>query len=77
MRQHRCMRTHPWMWLVAAAILIVGHGIILYYFSSHLALSVIAVSGVIVVALIKHFALLRPVYSLLRRARRTGPPNRD
>ena len=48
------------MLVVGVAVLIAGHGIILYYVSSHLALSAAVVSGVIVLVVIKHLGLLGP-----------------
>jgi hypothetical protein len=59
-----------WMVLVGAAVLIAGHGTILYYVSSHTALSAV-VSGVIVLVVVKHLGLLGPLYALFRdRSRR-------
>jgi hypothetical protein len=40
--------------------LVAGHGIILYYFSSHMALSAAVVSGVIILFVIKHLGLPGP-----------------
>jgi len=56
-----------WMLVAIAAVLVAGHGIILYYFSSHLVMSAAVVSGLIVVAVIKHLGLLGSLYGLLRR----------
>ena len=50
-----------------AVILIAGHGVILYYASSHVALSAGLVSGVILLIVIKHLGLLGPAYALFRR----------
>jgi ubiquinone/menaquinone biosynthesis C-methylase UbiE len=59
----------PRTWLVAAAVvaLIAGHGIILYYVSSHLVLSVAAVSVLIVLGVIKHLRFLGSSYALFWR----------
>ena len=74
MRGHVRLRAHAWMLPVAVIILIAGHGIILYYFSSHVALSAAVASGVIILVVIKHLGLLGPVYALFRRrARRKAP----
>ena len=64
------MNTHKrlWMLLAAAMILIAGHGVILYYFSSHLALSSAVISGVIVFVVVKHLGLLGPLYAIVRKA---------
>lgn len=55
------------MLLAGAMILIAGHGLILYYFSSHLALSAAAITGVIVLVIVKHLGLLGPLYAIVRR----------
>ena len=55
------------MLALLAVLLIAGHGVILYYASSHLALSAGLISGVIVLIVIKHLGLLGPTYALLRR----------
>src|SRR5262249_37667104 len=48
-------RLHARPWLLAAVIvaLVAGHGIVLYYFSSHLALPAAVVSGVVVLVVVK------------------------
>jgi hypothetical protein len=63
------MNTHKrlWMLLAGAIILIAGHGLILYYFSSHLALSATAITGVIVLVIVKHLGLLGPLYAIVRK----------
>lgn len=62
---------HKRLWIVlgGVAVLIAGHGIILYYFSSHAALSAAIVSGLLVLAVFKHLGLLRALYALLRKTR--------
>jgi hypothetical protein len=50
-----------------AVVLIAGHGVILYYASSHLALSAGLVSGVILLIVIKHLGLVSSAYALFRR----------
>ena len=64
------MNTHKRLWipLAGAMILIAGHGLILYYFSSHLALSAAAITGVIVLVVVKHLGLLGPLYAIVRKA---------
>ena len=69
------MRMRAWMLLVGAIILIAAHGIILYYFSSHVALSAAVVSGLIILVAIKHVGVLGFVHALFRRARRKAPPD--
>jgi len=65
MKGERLLHRRIWMLLPIAVVLIVGHGIILYYFSRHLALSVAVVSVIFLVA-IKHVGLLGSLYNLLR-----------
>jgi hypothetical protein len=55
----RHLRARIWM-PVAIVTLIAGHGIILYYVSSHLALSAAAVAVLIVLVVIKHLGWLAP-----------------
>ena len=55
----------------AVVVLIAGHGIVLYYVSTHAALSAGIVSGVIVLVVIKHLGLLGPLYAWLKRRPRT------
>ena len=70
MKERSLLRGRIWMPLAIAVVLMAGHGIILYYFSSHLALSSAVVAGVIVLAVIKHLGLLGSLYGLLRRRSR-------
>jgi hypothetical protein len=51
--------------------LIASHGIILYYVSSHTALSAAVLSGVTILVVIKHLGLLGPLYALFRRRSRS------
>jgi hypothetical protein len=60
------------MRLVVVVLLIAAHGIILYCFSSHVALSVAVVSSAIVLLVIKHLGLLGSAYAALQRARRNA-----
>jgi hypothetical protein len=53
--------------IVLAVLLMAGHGIILYYASSHFGLSAGLVAGVILLIVIKHLGLLGPAYALFRR----------
>jgi hypothetical protein len=46
---------------------VAGHGIILYFAASHMALPVVAVSGIIILIVIGHRGLFGPWYALLRR----------
>jgi hypothetical protein len=67
MKGHSLLPSRIWMLLSIAVVLVAGHGILLYYFSSHPVMSAAVVSGVIVVLVIKHVALLGSLYGLLRR----------
>jgi membrane protein YdbS with pleckstrin-like domain len=64
---HRLARRRVWMLPVLVVVLLVGHGIILYYMSSHVLLPAAVLLGVIMVLVIKHVGLLGPLYSRLRR----------
>jgi len=59
-----------WLWIAVAAVLIAGHGVILYYVTSHMAVSTAAIAGVILLVLVKHLGLLGPLYAMLRKRRR-------
>jgi len=73
MKGHSRLRGRAWLLLVGVIILIVGHGIVLYYVSSHVALSAAVVLGVIILVVIKHLGLLGPLYALFRRSARRKP----
>ena len=66
MTGHSRPRARAWMLMAGVITLIAGHGIILYYFSSHMALSAAVVSGVIILFVIKHLGLPGPVYTRWR-----------
>jgi hypothetical protein len=56
-----------WLVVVIATTLIAGHGLFLYYVSSHLVFSAVVVSGLIGVVVIKHLGLFGSLYALVRR----------
>jgi len=58
-------------------IFIAGHGTILYYVSSHVAVSAAVASGVIVVVVIKHLGLFGRLYRLFRQSRRNAKTDSD
>lgn len=64
-------RAHVWMLALLAVILVAGHGTVLYYVSSHVAVSGAVALGVTVLLVLKHLGLLAgllgPVYALIRR----------
>lgn len=49
--------------------LLAGHGVILYYVSSHVALSAAALSGAVILLVMKHVGLFGQLYALIRRQR--------
>ncbi len=63
--------TRTLMLSLGLAVLIAGHGIILYYVWSHTAVSAAVLSGVVVLVVIKHLGLLGPLYALFRRRSRS------
>jgi membrane protein YdbS with pleckstrin-like domain len=73
MKRHGRLRARAWMLMAGVVILVAGHGVILYYVSSHVALSAAVVSGVIILVVIKHLGLLGPVSALFRRRARRKP----
>jgi membrane protein YdbS with pleckstrin-like domain len=71
---HRFVPKHVWIWAVLLIVLLAGHGLILYYVSSHLKLWAVALVGVVILLVIKHVGLLGPVYALFRRWRSGSRP---
>lgn len=65
------MKSHNRLWvaLAGAAILVAGHGVILYYVSSHLALSAAMIAAVIGLVVVKHMGLLGSLYAAARKSR--------
>jgi hypothetical protein len=70
-RPHLLARRRVWMLPVLVIVLLAGHGVLLYYVSSHVMLSAAVLSGAIILLVIKHLGLVGPLYALLRR-RRSG-----
>ncbi|MEO7985823.1 MAG: hypothetical protein ABI766_04765 [Gemmatimonadales bacterium] len=68
---HRLAVKRVWMLPVLVIVLLAGHGVILYYVSSHVMLSAAVLSGAIVLLMIKHVGLLGPLYARFRQ-RRSG-----
>jgi hypothetical protein len=50
-------------------VLLAGHGVILYFISSHWMATSAVLSGVIILLAVKHLGLLGSVYALFRRRR--------
>ncbi len=62
------LRIRPWTLLVVAGVIGLGvHSAVLYYVVSHMSLPIAAVSGVIVLIVIKHLGVLTPLYALFQR----------
>jgi hypothetical protein len=53
--------------LIGAALLVGSHGFALYWLSAHAALSAGMMTGVVVLALLKHLGLLAPISAMFRR----------
>lgn len=75
MKDHRPLHVRRWLLPALAVALMAGHGIILYYVSSHKIMSAAALSVVIVLVVIKHLGLIGPGYALLRRRSRHSDPD--
>jgi membrane protein YdbS with pleckstrin-like domain len=68
MNGHNHLRMlHQTVLLVGAIVLIAGHGVILYYVSSHIAVSAAIAFGVIVLLMLTHLGVLSGLYRVLRR----------
>jgi hypothetical protein len=67
---HSLTRGRVWIVAVLAVVFIAVHGSILYYASSHMALSAGIIAGTVVLIVIKHLGLLAPVFAFFRRHRR-------
>ena len=70
MTGHRRLLMRPGRSLIIVAILIVGHGIAVYFVSSHMTLSAAALSSVLILIVIKHLGLLGALFALFRRRSR-------
>ena len=71
MKAYGRLRIRPWMLLVPAGVIILAvHSAVLYYVVLHMSLPIAAVSGVIVLIVVKHLGLLSPLYVLFRRRHR-------
>jgi hypothetical protein len=66
---------------VLLVVLVVGHGLILSYVSSHLVLSTTVLSGAVLLLLVKHVGVFGLIHARIRRRRlpngsRRGPLRR-
>ena len=64
---HGLTRGRLWILALLALVLMAGHGVILYYASSHMAFSVAVVAGVALLVFIKHLGLFGAAFALLRK----------
>jgi hypothetical protein len=71
---HPTVRSRLRMLPVLLVGLLAGHGVILYYVSSHVALSAAALSGVVILLVMKHVGLFGQLYALIRRRRSRNEP---
>jgi hypothetical protein len=63
----------PWTMIAAVVILLAAHGLA-FYFLPHLGLSVVVVSGIMVLVVIKHIGAFGSLYALFRkRFQKTRP----
>ena len=66
-------RASLWGVLAILAMVIAGHAVMLYYVSSHTAMSMAVIAIVLAVVLAKHVGLIGSLYALLRKSlRRSG-----
>ena len=71
-------RARAGLWIVpGVVVLVAGHGIILYYGSSHAALSGAVLSSVAILVIVKHLGLVGSLYALLRRRLSQSPDSKD
>jgi hypothetical protein len=66
---HPIVRSRLWPGPVLLVVLLAAHGVILSCVSSHVALSAAALSGAVILLLMKHVGLLGQLYARIRRRR--------
>lgn len=71
---HLIVRSRLLMLPVLLVGLLAGHGVILYYVSSHVVLSAAALSGAAILLVMKHVGLFGQLYALIRRRRSRNEP---
>jgi hypothetical protein len=64
---HPIVRSRPRMLPVLLVGLLASHGVILYYVSSHVALSAAALAGAAILLVMKHVGLFGQLFALIRR----------
>ena len=69
MNGHSRLFARSWILALVLVAFIAGHGI-LFYVLSHKLLAASVASGLILLVVIKHIGLLRPLYAVLRRGLR-------
>ena len=65
-------RERLWFSAAVAVALVAGHGAVLSYAYSHVALSAGLIAGAGLLVVVKHLGLLGPVFALFRRHGRKG-----
>jgi high-affinity Fe2+/Pb2+ permease len=60
----------PTLWLVVAIVLLIIHGALFYYASTHLALLAAVTAGLVILVMIKHVGLFGALPGLMRRRSR-------
>lgn len=69
MKEHSHLRTRPWMLRVGIIVLIAGH-VVFFNRLRYAGVSVIVVSGLVLLAIAKHLGVFGSVYALFRRRSR-------
>lgn len=67
MPAHGRLRARRWVLLALGLALVAGHGVVLRYASHRLALSAVALAGVVALLVITHLGLGRVFRGVLRR----------
>jgi hypothetical protein len=70
---HRLAFRRAWLLPLVLVLLIAGHGLILSFASSHVAVPAALLSGIVVVLVIRHLGLLRRLWEKLRDRHRNEP----
>jgi membrane protein YdbS with pleckstrin-like domain len=58
---------HAFLLAIVAIALMAGHGVVLYYVSSHVAASAAIVSGMVLLVVVKHLGLIGALHAWWRR----------
>lgn len=68
------MNRHGRLWsaITGVVVLVIAHGVIMFYVASHVVMSAAVAGGLIAVLVLKHIGLLGPLCRVLAKTRR-GP----